>query len=64
LTDPTEIARVGLCAACIFVRRVETDRRSIFYRCEYSKVDPSFPRYPRLPVIACPAYEPGPESKA
>ena len=64
MTDRTERARVGLCASCVFVRRVENDRHSTFYRCEYSKVDPSYPKYPGLPVITGPAYEPGPESKA
>jgi len=25
--------------------------------CELSKTDPRFPKYPRLPVLACPGYE-------
>ena len=58
MTDPSELARVGLCASCVLVRRVESDRQSTFYRCEYSKVDPSYPKYPRLPVRACAAYSP------
>ena len=50
--------RVGLCADCRFAQRVESMRASVFYRCEHSDVDPSFPRYPRLPVLHCTAYVP------
>jgi hypothetical protein len=58
MTDRSDRARVGLCVTCVFVRRVESDRHSSFYRCDYSKVDPSYPKYPRLPVLACAAYKP------
>jgi hypothetical protein len=37
---------------------IENKRGSRFYMCELSKVDPSFPRYPRLPVVECPGYKP------
>ena len=49
--------RVGLCSDCRFMRRMESDRGSIFYLCEWSATDPSFPKYPRLPVLQCTAYE-------
>jgi hypothetical protein len=49
-------AREGLCATCSHARRVTNDRGSVFVRCAYSTVDPSFPKYPRLPVLACSAY--------
>ena len=26
--------------------------------CRRSREDPAYPRYPRLPVLACPGYEP------
>lgn len=39
------------------MRRVTSDRDSVFYLCEFSKVDPSFPKYPRLPVVTCAGYE-------
>ena len=39
------------------MRRIESDRGSIFYLCELSKVDPRFPKYPRLPVLSCAGYE-------
>jgi hypothetical protein len=41
-----------------------SDRGSVFYLCELSKVDPRFPKYPRLPVIECGGYEPvGPKER-
>ena len=47
----------GLCATCAHARRVENDRGSVFIRCAYAAVDPSFPKYPRLPMLACIAYQ-------
>jgi hypothetical protein len=49
--------REGLCATCAHARRVENDRGSVFVRCAYAAVDPSFPKYPRLPVMSCAAYQ-------
>lgn len=48
--------REGLCATCAHARRVENDRGSVFVRCAYAAVDPSFPKYPRLPVMSCAGY--------
>jgi len=50
--------RVGLCADCRHMRKMESDRGSTFYLCQLSATDPSFPKYPRLPVLRCPGYEP------
>ena len=47
---------VGLCADCRFARIVESDRGSTFYLCQQSLTDPSFPKYPRLPVLSCSGY--------
>ena len=55
LADESQAA--GLCATCVHVRRIVSDRGSVFYLCELSKTDPSFPKYPRLPVLACAGYE-------
>jgi hypothetical protein len=33
--------------------------RSTFVRCGKADVDPAFPRYPRLPVVACAGFAPG-----
>lgn len=51
--------RAGLCADCVHARRVESERGSIFILCEKSASDPSFPKYPRLPVVECRGYEKG-----
>ena len=40
------------------MRRVESDRGSVFYRCALAEIDPRFPKYPRLPVIICDGYAP------
>jgi hypothetical protein len=50
-------SREGLCATCIYARRVANDRGSVFLRCAYAAVDPSFAKYPRLPVMACAAFQ-------
>lgn len=50
---------VGLCAECTFHRVVENARGSRFWLCQRSRFDPRFPRYPRLPVLACPGFRPG-----
>jgi hypothetical protein len=39
------------------MRRVTSDRGSVFYLCQLSKDDPSFPKYPKLPVLKCRGYE-------
>jgi hypothetical protein len=48
----------GLCASCRHARCIESDRGSIFVLCGYAAVDPRFPKYPRLPMLACTAYAP------
>ena len=47
----------GLCATCEHARVITSDRGSRFYFCERSRTDPRFPRYPRLPVVACIGYD-------
>ena len=49
--------KVGLCAECRHGRQVESDRGSVFWRCELSVSDASFPKYPRLPVRECRGFE-------
>lgn len=49
----------GLCADCRYHRIVESGRGSRFWLCERSRFDDRFPRYPRLPVLACAGFRPG-----
>jgi hypothetical protein len=58
VSEKEEAAGIGLCADCEFMRRIASDRGSTFYRCERSASDPSFAKYPRLPVLQCAGYEP------
>jgi len=48
---------VGLCACCRHAAVQTTARGSRFYRCRLSETG-DYPRYPRLPVLACPGYDP------
>lgn len=48
---------VGLCRTCAHARQVETPR-SRFWLCRRSASDPTFERYPRLPVRECRGWEP------
>jgi hypothetical protein len=50
---------IGLCLDCRWRRRVRSGRGSVFFYCRRADDDPSFPRYPRLPVTACRGYERG-----
>jgi hypothetical protein len=47
----------GLCADCTHARQITSDRTSTFLQCQLSFTDPQFPKYPRLPVLACSGYK-------
>jgi hypothetical protein len=47
----------GLCNACLHQRVVGNTRGSVFSLCERSKIDPAFPKYPRIPVVECHGFE-------
>ncbi len=49
----------GMCDACRHQKLIRTGRGSVFSMCERSKREPAYPKYPRLPVLACPGHEPG-----
>jgi len=51
-------AGAGLCASCIHAKVIASSRGSAFTLCQRSTTDPQFPRYPALPVRACPGYDP------
>jgi hypothetical protein len=56
-SDSFDKAKAGLCTDCEHARRIESDRGSVFVRCELSFQDSRFLKYPRLPVLACDGYE-------
>ena len=51
-------ARVGLCFGCRYARAITARANNCYWRCERSAVDTRFPKYPRLPLLACDGYEP------
>lgn len=53
-----DVARVGLCVRCVNVHVIENRRGSRFYRCRLADVDPTFRRYPPLPVLSCAGFTP------
>ena len=48
----------GLCNSCSWQRLVGTTRGSVFSLCERHRTDPRYAKYPRIPVGACPGFEP------
>jgi hypothetical protein len=48
----------GLCDSCAHQQIVRTGRGSRFSLCRRSRSDPAYPKYPRLPVLACRGHEP------
>ena len=49
----------GLCGHCRHARALTSAGGSRFYQCLLSETDPRFPKWPRLPVLACAGHEPG-----
>jgi hypothetical protein len=49
--------RFGLCDTCVHQQIVRNTRGSVFSLCRRSRTDPEFPRYPRIPVLACRGHE-------
>lgn len=50
----------GLCGLCSHAREIVSGRGSLFVLCDRSREDSRYPRYPRLPVLRCPGFEPSP----
>lgn len=48
----------GLCGGCAAAARVISGRGSAFLRCGRHDSDPSFAKYPPLPVRSCAGFEP------
>jgi len=54
----------GLCNLCAHQRVVGNTRGSVFSMCERgvrTGEKDQYPKYPRLPVLECPGYEPSAE---
>ena len=49
--------RAGLCDSCRHQRLVRNTRGSTFSMCGRSKLEPGYPKYPRIPVFRCGGYE-------
>lgn len=47
----------GLCATCTHLRRIESDRGSQFFLCQLALTDPTFRKYPRIPVLQCDGHQ-------
>jgi len=50
------LVSAGLCADCVNVKVMGSDRDSVFYLCQLSFTDSRFPKYPALPVLSCDGY--------
>lgn len=61
MIDPQ--AEGGLCASCGHGLVRPTARGTRYLRCLLASRDPSFEKYPRLPVLACRGYEPRPAKR-
>lgn len=48
----------GLCADCAHALLNRTRRGPVYLRCGAARTDDRLPRYPRLPVVVCPAHQP------
>jgi hypothetical protein len=58
-TGTGKVFNAGLCAECQHARQIKSDRGAVFWMCQLSLTDVSFPKYPRLPVLQCSGYEAG-----
>jgi len=47
----------GLCPNCAHMKPMQNDRGGVFLLCGLSKMDPRYPKYPRLPVLSCGGFE-------
>jgi hypothetical protein len=54
---------IGLCSDCRHCRIVKSER-SAFYLCRLSLTNPEYCKYPLLPVLRCPGYQPPALSEA
>ena len=49
----------GLCGTCLYCKKIGSARGATFHLCLLHGRDPlHYVKYPRLPVLACPGFEP------
>ena len=48
---------IGLCSDCKHCRIVKSERAA-FHMCRLSFTNPEYRKYPPLPVVRCPGYQP------
>ena len=58
MTEAMRRPPAGLCDTCAHQQLVSTTRGSEFSLCLRSRTDPDYPKYPRVPVLACRGHEP------
>ena len=51
------VSAAGLCDDCRHAQKVTSDRGSHFCLCQLSLTNPSFAKYPVLPVRSCAGFE-------
>jgi hypothetical protein len=51
------MSAAGLCETCVHSRVQTSGRGSTFRRCGLHETEPRFPKYPRLPVLACTGHQ-------
>jgi hypothetical protein len=59
VSGPAGEVDAGLCARCGFAAAQHNRKGSAFWRCRRADGDPSFRRYPPLPVTRCEGFEEG-----
>jgi ssDNA-binding Zn-finger/Zn-ribbon topoisomerase 1 len=54
----------GLCETCGHTRQIVSGKGSRFLYCSRSETEAAYAKYPRLPVLYCPGYEPHAKDRA
>lgn len=52
------ILKHGLCARCIHQQQIPSPKGSLYVLCRLALSDKSFRKYPSLPVLHCPGFQP------
>lgn len=59
MIDPS----IGLCGLCIYHSLIRNSKGVQYHLCAYSKKNEIFPKYPKLPILNCPAFHSANEGK-